>query len=109
MNRIGFGIISAIMFCTLLSPRALAAEGVEVNHLGVNNTLVRITGEGKYLLLPAQESNDDARIEVLVDGKPERTIFVRLAKSKIDYCVPFDLTRYKGHDVLLNVITTQDR
>lgn len=109
MNRIGFGITSAIIFGTLLSPRALGAEGVEVNYLGVNNTLVRITGEGRYLLLPAQESNDDARIEVLVDGKPDRTIFVRLAKSKIDYCVPFDLTRYKGHDVLLNVITTQDR
>lgn len=109
MNRIGFGITSAIIFGTLLSPRALGAEGVEVNHLGVNNTLVRITGEDRYLLLPAQESNDDARIEVLVDGKPDRTIFVKLAKSKIDYCVPFDLTRYKGHDVLLNVITTQDR
>lgn len=109
MNRIGFGITSAIIFGTLLSPRALGAEGVEVNHLGVNNTLVRITGEDRYLLFPAQESNDDARIEVLVDGKPDRTIFVKLAKSKIDYCVPFDLTRYKGHDVLLNVITTQDR
>ncbi len=88
---------------------ASASEGVEVNHLGVNNTLVRVTGDGRYLLLPVQESNDDARVVVLVDGKIDRTINVRLAKSKVDYCVPFDLEPYKGHDVILDVITTQNR
>lgn len=88
---------------------ASASEGVEVNHLGVNNTLVRITGDGRYLLLPVQESNDDARVVVLVDGKIDKTINVRLAKSKVDYCVPFDLEPYKGHDVILDVITTQNR
>lgn len=93
----------------LFAPCASAAEGVEVNHLGVNNTLVRITGEGNYLLLPVQESNDDARIVVLVDGKVDKTINVRLAKSKVDYFVPFDLTPYKDHNVLLNVVTTQSR
>ena len=92
-----------------LTPLALAADGVEVDHLGVNNTLVRITGEGKYVMLPVQESNDDAGIEVLVDGKIDRRINVRLAKSKVDYYVPFALEPYKGHNVILNVITTQDR
>lgn len=88
---------------------AIASDGVEVNHLGVNNTLVRINGDAKYLMLPVQESNDDARIVVLVDGNIDKTVNVRLAKSKVDYYVPFDLTAYKGHDVLLNVITTQNR
>lgn len=92
-----------------LTPLALAADGVEVDHLGVNNTLVRITGESKYVLLPVQESNDDARIVVLVDGKIDRTINVRLAKSKVDYYVPFALEPYKNHNVILNVTTTQDR
>ncbi|MDE6007111.1 MAG: DUF4980 domain-containing protein [Muribaculaceae bacterium] len=83
--------------------------GVDVNHLGINNTLVRITGEGKYLLLPVQEANDDAKINVIVDGKIDKTINVRLAKSKVDYFVPFDLTPYKGHDVVMNITTSQDR
>lgn len=60
-------------------------------------------------MLPVQESNDDARIVVLVDGNIDRTVNVRLAKSKVDYFVPLDLTSYNGHDVLLNVITTQNR
>ncbi len=85
------------------------AGGVRVEHLGTNNTLVRVTGDSKYLMLPVQEAYDDATVNVVVDGKLERTIFVRLAKSKVDYSVPFDLTPYKGHDVVLNIITSQNR
>lgn len=110
MNKIKNGITSLMMLLTILAASAASASGgVEVSHLGVNNTLVRITGEGKYLMLPVQESNDDARIEVLVDGNIDKTVNVRLAKSKVDYLLPFDLTSYKGHDVQLNVITTQNR
>lgn len=88
---------------------ASASDGVEVNHLGVNNTLVRVTGDSRYLLLPVQESTDDARINVLVDGNVAETIYVRLAKSKTDYTVPFDLTPYKDHDVMLDVVIPQSR
>ena len=110
MNRIRIVIASSLMLATsLLTATASAADGVEVSHLGVNNTLVRITGAGKYLLLPVQESNDDARVSVLADGKIEKTINVRLAKSKVDYFVPLDLDPYRGHDILLNIVTTQNR
>lgn len=88
---------------------ASASDGVEVNHLGVNNTLVRVMGDSRYLLLPVQESTDDARINVLVDGNVAETIYVRLAKSKTDYTVPFDLNPYKGHDVMLDVVIPQSR
>ena len=91
---------------TAISANA-ASEGVKIEHLGVNNTLVRVESDGKYLMMPVQESNDDATVNVVVDGNLERTIFVRLAKSKVDYTVPFDLTPYKGHDVILNIVTSQ--
>ena len=90
------------------APDAVAG-GVEVSHLGVNNTLVRTNGEGRYLMLPVQESSDDAKINVLVDGNIAETIYVRLAKSKIDYTVPFDLSPYKGHDVIMDIISPQGR
>lgn len=99
-----------MMLATFVAaPAASASDGVEVNHLGVNNTLVRVTGDSRYLLLPVQESTDDARINVLVDGNVAETIYVRLAKSKTDYTVPFDLTPYKGHDVILDVVIPQSR
>lgn len=86
-----------------------AAEGVDISHLGTNNTLVRVQGDGKYLMLPVQESVDDALIIVLVDGKIAETIFVRLAKSKTDYSVPFDLTPYSGRNVIFDIVTPQGR
>jgi len=91
------------------APAVSAAGGVVIEHLGTNNTLVRVDGQPKYLLLPVQESVDDARINVLVDGKIAETIYVRLAKSRTDYTVPYDLTPYEGKNVILDVVTPQGR
>lgn len=86
-----------------------AADGLTVNHLGVNNTLVRVDSGKRFLLMPVQESNDDATVNVVVDGKLEKIVYVRLAKSKVDYYVPLSLEDYSGHDVVLNVVTSQSR
>lgn len=58
----------------VVTPKVFASDGVEVNHLGVNNTLVRVSGEGRYLLFPVQESNDDARVNILVDGELDKFV-----------------------------------
>ena len=107
MNR----ILAILAATATVATAADAADGIRVDHLGTNNTLVRVApdAQGRYLLMPVQESNDDATVNVLVDGKLEKTIYVRLAKSKVDYEVPLDITPWKGHDVVLNVITTQNR
>lgn len=95
---------------TLFTPTAWAtSDGVEVNHLGVNNTLVRVTGDGRFLLLPVQETNEDARVHVLVNGNIAETFYVRLARTKTDYTVPFDLTPYKGKHIVLDIMTPQGR
>ena len=88
----------------------VAADGLEVSHLGPTNTLVRVTGDSDYIILPVQEAfEDDARINVLVDGKLEETIYVRLARTKTDYTVPYDLTPYKGKNVMFDIVTSQGR
>ena len=104
-------ILAILAATATVATAADAADGIRVDHLGTNNTLVRVApdAQGRYLLMPVQESNDDATVNVLVDGKLEKTIYVRLAKSKVDYEVPLDITPWKGHDVVLNVITTQNR
>ena len=93
-----------------LSALSLNAAGdIEINNLGVNNTLVRIKGDSRYVLLPVQESNEDARINVIVDGKIVETIYVRMATSRTDFTVPYDLSPYKGKNVILDVVTPQSR
>lgn len=107
--KTGLKVLMASAAFALCPLSAYAGNGVEISHLGVNNTLVRVTGNSGFLILPVQEANDDARINVLVDGKIAETIYVRLAKSKTDYTVPFDLSPYKGKNVILDIVTPQGR
>ena len=109
-----FGKIFKVLMisgASLLLPCTMDAnEGIEINHLGTNNTLVRITGDGPLVILPVQEAfEDDAKINVIVDGKVEDTIYVRLARTKTDYTVPYDISKYKGKNVLLDIVTSQGR
>ena len=101
--------LSMTIASALLPLAAMAGNGVELEHLGVDNTLLRITGEGRYLILPVQENVDDARINVIVDNQIVKTFYARLAKSKTDYTVPFDLTPYRGHKVEMLIETPQGR
>lgn len=110
MNSIISGLRTFLAAASVMAVTAMSAtDGVEISHLGVNNTLVRVTGDAGYLILPVQESNDDARINVLADGKIAETIYVRLAKSKTDYTVSFDLSPYRGKNVILDIVTPQGR
>ncbi|MDE7108779.1 MAG: DUF4980 domain-containing protein, partial [Muribaculaceae bacterium] len=91
------------------SMQAFAADGVKVEHLGTNNTIVRVKPDARYILLPVEESIDDATVNLLLDGKPEKTFYVRLARNKVDYYVPVDISGYKDKEILLNVVTAHDR
>ena len=86
-----------------------AAEGIEINHLGVNNTLVRVSNDFRYLLLPVEDSAEDATVNILKNGKKEKTIAVRLARNKVDQYFPLDLTEFAGGEIVLNVISPQGR
>ena len=103
--------IASLLFAGMLGTLPLLGDdGIEVSHLSSTNTLVRIVdATHPYLLLPVEEGVDDTPVSLLLDGKPATTFHVRLARSKVDYYVPFDLARYAGHKVLLSVTTKQGR
>ncbi|WP_289870322.1 GH32 C-terminal domain-containing protein [uncultured Duncaniella sp.] len=111
MKKISNIMMTLVTVATAMTgnQNAIAGNGVEVEHLGTNNTLVRVTSDGKYLILPVQESNEEAAVNVLVDGRLDKTLSVRLAKSKVDYTVPLNIEKYKGKELLLNVVTSQNR
>lgn len=108
MNKLTI-LAAPMLALSALAASASADSGVVIDHLGVNNSLIRVTGDGRYLLLPVEDAGDESRLHLLLDGKQERTLTVRLAKNKVDYHVPVDLTPYKGHTVTFNVITPQGR
>ena len=54
-------------------PISAGASDIQIDYLGTNNTLVRVKGANRYLMLPVQESNEDAKVNVLVNGNIERS------------------------------------
>ena len=71
--------------------------------------MVRVHGNAKYLMIPVQENIPDTPIKITLNNKPETTIYARLAKNKVDYMVPFDLTPYNNEDLVFMVETEQSR
>ena len=105
-----FKALTTSLFAGVLGIMPMNAEnGIEINHLGTNNTLVRVTDDARYLLLPVEDSVDDSAVNLLLDGRPATTIYVRLAKNKVDYYVPLDLAPYADGELLLNVVMNHDR
>ena len=107
VNKVCMLLASAFLSTSWMS--AQTDRGIRIEHLGTNNTFVRVTGQSKYLLLPVQDAGEESQVHIVVDGKLERSIVVRLATSKVDYTVPLDLTPYQGKHVVLNVVTPQSR
>lgn len=106
MKKLIFAIALAIAG---LQPSAAGQEGLRVEYLGANNSLVRIDTPKRYLLLPIEEAAPEAVVNVLADTRIDRTINVHLAINRVDYLVPFDLSPYAGRTVLLDIRTANNR
>ena len=121
MNKVlKAGVLTLAMTLLPLQFQMMAGDDVVVKHLGkdnvifrdgnyVSNCIVHVTKPGNFLLMPVQEKSDDAKVDVLVNGKLDRTIYVRLAKNNGDYTMPLDLRPYEGKDVVLNIEMNQSR
>ena len=90
------------LFVCLFAMVAWAADGdVKVVDLGDGHALVRINPTQKYLILPVEDTAPDVSISVMADNVLVESFTVRLAVNKVDYTVPYDLSKYAGKHVVL--------
>lgn len=82
---------------------------LKIEHLSDTHTFVRVNTDKKYVLLPIQESAPESGVNIITDSKSDQILQIRLAMSKIDYYVPFDVSSYKGRPLLLDVVQTAGR
>ena len=95
-------IVSLFALAAFLTAGA-STEGISVEHTGPQNTFVRVdTDKAPYLMIPVEESQDDALVTIIADGQTVGSFYVRLAREEVDYTVPFDLTPYKGKKLILD-------
>ena len=96
MKRLLFCLVGLFTLATF----AVAGD-VEVVDLGDGHGMVRINPSQKYLILPVEDTAPDVSISVMVDNVQVETFTVRLAINKVDYTVPYELSKYAGKHVVL--------
>lgn len=93
-----------LLFCLMglfaLATFAVAAD-VEVVDLGDGHGMVRINPTQKYLILPVEDKAPGVSVSVIADDVLIETLTVCLAINKVDYTVPYDLSKYAGKHVVL--------
>ena len=93
----------------LVLPVFAGAQSLTVNHLSETHTLVQVNGKDRYVMLPVQETAQEASVKVLSNGNVVLKANVSLAIDKTDYLVPLDLGEWAGSSVLLDIKMTQGR
>ena len=101
------GAMRTVCVCSLigLASVANAAEpSVSVRHLVSEQNILTIKDAKKYLLLPVQDNAPEGKIYVVVNNQREGSVInIRLAREKVDYYVPLDLSAYEGKNLSIDV------
>ena len=91
--------MKGLLALVLLAGMSLTANAqMKLVQLAGDNHLIRIAPETKekYLLLPIEEAAPESQVRVVADNVQVRQLNIRLALSKIDYYVPFELDEFRG-------------
>ena len=73
----------ALLLTTLLLA-AVSAGGQAVRVLGNSHAMLHVDVKDNYLLLPVQESVDNANVKVISSGKQLQSFNIRLAQDRVD-------------------------
>lgn len=82
-----------------------AENRVAVKHLANEQNIILLDSVKKFLLLPVQENAPEGKVNIIVNNEfqLEQNINIRLAREKVDYYVPLDLSAYQGKSVSVDV------
>lgn len=94
---------------TVMLGFSLTAQGVEnnvnVKHLANEQNIVVLDTVKKFLLLPVQENAPEGKVNIIVNNQfqLDQSINVRLARERVDYYVPLDLSAYAGKTISIDI------
>ena len=101
---------SARFFCLAAAfaafSSAWATDGkLRVRHLAREHNLITVQDARRYLLLPIQDNAPEAKVCLIGTDNlaASETVNVRLARERVDYFVPLDLSAFAGAAVTVDV------
>ena len=83
---------------------ASAQGNLQIRPLANEQNIVLVKEAKKYLLLPVQDNAPEGKVYIIVNNQHQGVAAnVRLAREKVDYYVPLDLSEYEGQDISIDV------
>ena len=77
--------------------------------LGDNHVFYRLQVKQRFLLLPVEERQENARLCIIKNNEIVKELNCKLAVDKTDYTVPLDLNDYQGSDILIDITFPNNR
>ena len=78
--------------------------GITVRHMSNEQNIIELKPERKYLLLPVQDNAPEGRIFMVQDNAASVPgINIRLARERVDYYVPLDVSDFIGRFLQIDV------
>ena len=102
MIKILLSMLPVLLLCTGAS--AASDHGIRVRHFSNEQNIIELRPVHRYLLLPVEDSAPEGRLFFVQDNTVSGPgINVRLARERIDYYVPLDISEYRGENLQIDV------
>lgn len=80
-----------------------ADTSLTIRHLANEQNILSVKSATRFVLFPVQDSAPEGKVYVVVDNQGVKGMNVRMAREKVDYYVPLDLTGFEGKDLAIDV------
>lgn len=104
-NHNNMKLSTIILALAAILPVSAAEKDITIHHLANEQNLISVSSAKRYLLLPVQDDAPEARIYIVSDNRQvlDREINIRLAREKVEYYVPLDLSGHAGRSIRIDV------
>ena len=100
-------VLTALCAASAIATRAQMPGTLSL--LGDNHVFYRLQVKQRFLLLPVEERQENARLHIIKNNEIVKELNCKLAVDKTDYTVPLDLNDYQGSDILIDIIFPGNR
>ena len=97
--------IMSVLLASLSSSFGATSNDFKINHMANESNSVVLEATNKYLLLPIQENAPEAKVGIIKNNVHTGVYSnVRLARERVDYYVPYDISEYNIEVNILRLI-----
>ena len=90
----------------VVSPAIYAADSndLKIYNLASESNIIKVDVNSKFILLPVQDDAPEAKVAIVVNNEMQETVYnIRLARERVDYCVPLCVSEYQGKNITLDI------